>query len=97
MLVGKRKLAQRNESFVKMLETFQRYGMDPKLKRTRANSTWYEHRLLAEAERYSPGFCRDCDEERRRNRGSLSLHEVRERARRIVAEARKAKDEQAQT
>ena len=78
-----------------MVETFQRYGADPKLKRSRVNSTWYEHRLFADAERLMPGFIRECDEERKKNRAGFTVRDARARAQKIIAELRKQKEEAA--
>ena len=60
----------------------------------RLNSTWYEHKQLAEAERLSPGFCRDCDEERKKHR-RFSIRDALRRAQKIAADARKAKEDAA--
>jgi hypothetical protein len=89
---GKRRIAQRSETFVKMVQNFLRYGADPRLKRSTVNSTWYDHRLLAEAERVAPGFCRECDEERKRVQ-RFTVADARKRAQKVIADAKRTKDE----
>lgn len=68
------------------MENFHRYGMEPK-RRGRLTSTWYEHKLLAEAERLSPGFARECDEQRKH--GRFGVREARRRAHEIIEKANK--------